>query len=155
MSNISDDEKVESITAELEKLRVKCTKSAAALYKKRVEADKLSRIIEHGQNELADLQQRVRQLKSKRTRVRFVELPPPVDCNGTELKTGIVIEITNTYTNFSTRLSNPKGSKKPLIRGGCISGYDSDRFGTVEYIQRPFSHDKGFDKVYFITDSGF
>ena len=155
MPNTSDNEKVENITVEIEKLRVKCTKSAAALHEKRVKANKLSRSIEHGRNELANLQQRSRQVKSKRGRVHFVELPPPVDCNGTELKIGTVIEIINNYTNFSTRLLNPKGLKKPLTRGSCVSGCDPDKCGSVEYIQRPFSHNNGFDKVYFITDSGF
>ena len=162
MPNMSDEEKVESITVELEKLWVKCTQSAAALHEKRVKADKLSCSIEHRQNELASLNQRVRQLKSKRSCVHFVELLPPADCNGTELKIKAVIKIIKQYTNFRTRLPNPKGSKKSafrfrktIIRGGCVSGYDPDKFGSVEYIQRPFNQNNGFDKLYFTTDLGF
>ena len=34
-------------------------------------------------------------------------------------------------------------------------GYDSDKFGTVEYIQRIKILSRNYYKVYFITDSGY
>ena len=74
-----------------------------------------------------------------------------LDSAGAKIKIGILIKIINKYTNFSTKLPKPRGFRKPIVRGTSVAGYDPDKFGTVEYIQRT---DNSY-KVYFITDSGY
>ena len=111
--------------------------------------------IESDQNKIIEIQLRIRQLKTKRSDAKFVELPPVTDCNGANIKIRALVKIVNTYTCFSTKHPKPRGSRKPLIRGGNVEGYDSDKFGTVEYVQRTGHCRERFDKVHFITDSGF
>ena len=74
-----------------------------------------------------------------------------LDSAGAKIEIGILIEITNKYTNFSTKLPRTRGFRKPIVRGAYVAGYDPDKLGTVEYIQRT----ENSYKVYFITDTGY
>ena len=110
MLNVKNDEYVTQITPELEKLAIKHTTRAAKLREKKESADKLQRGIECNQNEIAEIQQRIRQLKTKRDNAKFVELPPIIDCNGAKIKVGALVEIVNAYTCFSTKHPKPRGT---------------------------------------------
>ena len=48
-----------------------------------------------------------------------------------------------------------KAVRRPIIRGTDVTGYDSDKFGTVEYLQRRNISSTLINRVHFITDSGY
>ena len=148
---MSCNDDTSKLTRALEKLTLTCSSRAIELKEKRTKANYLQRSIDSDQAELIDLQRQLRLLKVQRDSTKFIDPPPVLDSAGAKIKIGILIEIINKYTNFSTKLPKPRGFRKPIIRGTSVAGYDPDKFGTVEYIQRT---DNSY-KVYFITDSGY
>lgn len=61
----------------------------------------------------------------------------------------MTVKIINRYTRSSSRSPKLKQSQEPKQRGVNVQGYDSDKFGTVIYLQ------SSEHKVHFITDPGF
>jgi len=104
------------------------------------------------QSDLAGIQRRIRLLKIKGNSLIFTEFPPALDTNGLEIKVGSTVEIIISYTSFSSRFPRTRGVRKPLNRGATIACYDTDKFGTVKYLQTTGQNWNRYNKEHFITD---
>jgi len=155
MSETNANDDVGKISEKLKRLAVDCNRSTSELHEKKVRAEKLRHGIDQGQSKLSEIQQMICVLKSKRGKLTFTEPPPVLDKNELIIKLGTTVEIVNWYTCFSSRFPKLKQSQEPKQRGANVQEYDSEKIGTVAYLQRSGYCWNSVNKVHFITDSGF
>jgi len=78
-----------------------------------------------------------------------------LDRNGIKIEIDSTMEVVNAYTRFREDFPKSKQSRRSLIRGDSVVGYNIDNFGQVTFLERTFHRGKLINKVHFIVDPGF